>query len=186
MKAVTALFCLPLILAACGDNNARFVIAPAQESAETRLRVASIEVRDVSLPSYASASEIVIEDADGALRPAPKALWADDPARAVTSALARSLDVKSSATVAVEPWPLTDGPSVQLSVRVDQMTARAGGTFLFSGQYALSSPDGAIRERLERFAIEVAMTDTSPAAVADATGHAIDMLATEVVTALRR
>lgn len=186
MNFRTALICLPLLLAACGDNKARFVIAPSEAASEVRLRVSSIEVRDVSLPSYASASEIVVEDADGALRPAAKAIWADDPQRGITAALARSLDLKSTATVAAEPWPLSEGPAVQLTVRVDQMTARADGRFVFSGQYALSSPDGTLRERLERFAIDVPMADSTPATVANATGRAIDALADEVLTRLRR
>lgn len=186
MKASIALMCLTLLIAACGDNKARFIITSADETAETRVRVNSIEVRDVSLPAYASASEIVVEDADGAFRPAKKAIWADDPPRAVTTALARSLDVKSSATVAVEPWPLSDGPEVQLAVRVEQMAARADNTFNLSGQFALSSPTGALRERLQRFDIVVPMQDASPASVAAATGAAIDALAAEIVSSLKR
>lgn len=186
MKLCISLVCLTLSLAACGDNKARFVIASPESAVETRLSVSSIEVRDVSLPAYASASEIVVEDADGALRPVAKAIWADDQQRAVTAALARSLDLKSTATVAVEPWPLTESPAVQLAVRVDQMTAKADGNFRMSGQFALSSLSGALRERLQRFEIVVPMQDTTPASVASATGRAIDALADEVLGVLRR
>jgi uncharacterized lipoprotein YmbA len=138
-------------------------------------------VRDVSLPAYAAASEIIVEDGTGALRPTAKAIWADDPLRAVTGALARSLDLKSSATVAVEPWPLSDSAAVQVAVRIDQMIARADGTFVLSGQFALSSPIGALRDRLQRFSVVVPMDDTSPASVAAATGRAIDGLADEIL-----
>ncbi len=140
----------------------------------------------MSLPAYAAASEIMVEDADGALRPLKKAIWADESARAVTGALARSLDVKSTSTVSAEPWPLTDGPDVQIEVRVDQIIARADATFVLTGQFALSSPDGVLRDRLQRFAIDVPLENTEPASVAAATGKAIDALADEILTQLRR
>jgi len=173
-------------LAACGDNKARFLINTTETATQTRLRVASIEVRDVSLPAYASASEIVVEQADGALKPVAKALWADDPVRGVTGALARSLAAKSTATVSAEPWPLADGPAVQLEVRVDQMVAGADGNFRLTGQFALSSPQGQVRDSLTRFALSVPLADTSPGAVAVSTGKAIDGLADDVLRKLRR
>ncbi len=175
-----------LTLAACGDNKARFIISPPETASQTRVRVASIEVRDVSLPAYATGTEIVVEDDDGALRPVRRAIWADDPPRAVTGALAASLDRKSTAIVAAEPWPLTESPDVQLSVRVDQMVARTDGTFRLSGQFALSSPSGATRDRLDRFSISVPLPDTEPASVAVAAGNAIDGLADAVLGQLKR
>ncbi len=177
---------LILTLAACGDNNQRFLINTDAAVTPTRVSVSTIEVRDVSLPAYASASEIVVEQADGALKPVSKALWADDPVRGVTGALARSLAAKSTATVSAEPWPLADGPAVQLEVRVDQMVAGADGTFRLTGQFALSSPQGQIRDSLTRFAVAVPLVDTSPGAVAVSTGKAIDGLADEVMRKLRR
>ncbi|NJM84651.1 MAG: membrane integrity-associated transporter subunit PqiC, partial [Tabrizicola sp.] len=180
MKPLAALI-LSAALAGCGDNNARFEIAPTVATAEASLRVGSIEVRDVSLPAYAAASEIVAEDADGALRPLEKAVWADDPGRAVTGALARSLDLKSTATVAAEPWPLADDPDLRLDLRIDQMIARANGSFEMTGQYALASPNGTARETIQRFAINVPLVNTAPATVATAAGAAIDRLADEII-----
>lgn len=181
------LFPLTLVLAlgACGDNNARFLIKTDEAAAKARVSVGTIEVRDVSLPAYASASEIVVEQADGALKPVAKALWADDPVRGVTGALARSLAAKSTATVSAEPWPLLDGPAVQLEVRVDQMVAGADGNFRLTGQFAISSPTGQRRDSLTRFAVTVPLVDTSPGAVAISTGQAIDGLADEVLRKLR-
>lgn len=186
MKTFLALCAATLTLAACGDNNARFLIKTDEAATQTRVSVSTLEVRDVSLPAYASASEIVVEGADGALTTVKKALWADDPVRGVTGALARSLAVKSTATVSAEPWPLADGPAAQLEVRVDQMVAGADGTFRLSGQFAISSPQGQIRDSLTRFSISVPLLDTSPGAVAVSTGRAIDGLADEVLRKLRR
>jgi uncharacterized lipoprotein YmbA len=175
-----------LSLAACGDSNARFLIETADVVTQTRVRVASIEVREVSLPSYASASEIVVEQSDGALRPVSNALWADDPVRGVTGALARSLALRSTAIVSAEPWPLADRPAVQLEVRVDRMVAGVDGTFRLTGQFALSSPQGQVRDSLTRFAVTVPLADTAPGAVAASTGQAIDALAAEILEKLRR
>lgn len=184
---IRLVFCVLICgLSACGDNKARYVIPPSDTGTEVRLRVSSIEVRDVSLPAYAAASEIVIEDTDGALRPVAKAIWADDPPRAITGALARSLDVRSSAAVSAEPWPLSDAADVRLEVRVSQMIARADGVFSMTGQFALASQSGAIRDTLQRFEIDVPLADTSPASVATATGNAIDTLAEQILSRLTR
>lgn len=186
MKNLIGASAILLALAACGDNKARFVIDTSAAPSQTRLNVASIEVRDVSLPAYASASEIVVEQADGALKPVAKSLWADDPVRGVTGALARSLATKSTATVSAEPWPLADGPAVRLEVRVDRMVAGADGIFRLTGQFALSSPQGQLRDSLTRFAVAVPLADASAGAVARSTGQAIDALADEVMRKLRR
>jgi uncharacterized protein len=179
------------LLTACADSNARFpiaaeVAAPAEAVSKVRVSVATIEVQDVSLPAYAAASEIVMEQADGALRVVPKAIWADDPVRGVTNALSRSLDLRSTATVVAEPWPLAEPAAVKLEVRIDQMVASVGGAFTLSGQYAIAAPEGAIRERMQRFTVSAPMADDSAASIAKATGIAIDNLATEILTQLRR
>ena len=180
---------LALPLGACGVD-ARYLIAqgPAetgQPAAKARVRVRTIEVRDVSLPSYASATDIVVEQKDGALKPIGNAVWADDPVRGVTSALARAIGARSTATVAAEPWPLLDPADVQLEVRVDRMIARADGGFELTGQYAIAAPSGALREQVRRFAIRTPLQGTAPMAVAQATGLAIDQLAAKVVASLR-
>lgn len=186
MKLILSPLILAFALTACGDNKSRFLIAPVAKQTEQRVSVASIEVRDVSLPAYAAASEMMVEGADGALRPVKKALWADDPMRGITGMLARTLDLRSTAAAAAEPWPLADPAQVQLEVRIDEMVARADGNFGLTGQFALSSAMGATRDRLQRFDIKVPMGDSSPATVATATGAAIEALADEVLAQLKR
>lgn len=186
IAAITLAAALPLM--SCGDNNARFPIATAAEATLTKSRVAvrTIEVRDISLPAYASASEIVVEQDTGALSVVSKAIWADDPVRGVTGALARSLDLRSTATVAAEPWPLAESADVRLEVRIDRMIAKADGQFELSGQFAIAAPNGAIRESLQRFSVSAPMADSSPSAVAQATGAAIDSLAGVIIKKLGR
>jgi len=186
IAAITLAAALPLI--SCGDTNARFQIPSEAEASVTRARVAvgAIEVRDVSLPTYAAASEIMVEQASGALSVVSKAIWADDPVRGVTGALTKSLGQRSTASVASEPWPLATPADVRLEVRIDRMIARIDGNFELSGQFAIAAPDGAVRETMQRFALSAAMADASPAAVAKATGVAIDKLADLIVKKLRR
>ncbi len=178
---------LVLLLAACGaDNSARYLVdAPAAETTRS-VRVRSIEVRDVVLPAYASAIEIAQQDETGALRNVPDTLWADEPVHGMTAELARSLDIGSSATVAAEPWPLETPADVQLTVRVERMIAGADGTFTLSGQYAISAPDGAVRERLERFDIRISLTTPDAPGIAAATGQAVAALAGEIIATLAR
>ncbi len=178
---------LALLLAACGGNNsARYLVdAPAGEAARN-VRVRSIEVRDMVLPAYAAAIEIAQQDESGALRNVPDTLWADEPVRGMTAALARSLDIGSSAKVAAEPWPLDTPPDVRLIVRVERMIAGADGTFVLSGQYAIAAPDGAVRERLERFDIRIPLATADAPAIAAATGQGIAALADDIITTLAR
>ncbi|OYX43015.1 MAG: hypothetical protein B7Z02_10110 [Rhodobacterales bacterium 32-67-9] len=185
LRAGTLVF--SLLLAACGaDNSARYLVdAPAAEKARN-VRVRSIEVRDVVLPAYAAAIEIAQQDETGALRNVPDTLWADEPVRGMTAALARSLDLGSSATVAAEPWPLDAPADVQLTVRVERMIAGADGNFAFSGQYAISAPNGAVRERLERFDIRIPLAAPDAPAIAKATGQGIAALADAIIATLAR
>ncbi|MGR3480108.1 PqiC family protein [Salipiger marinus] len=183
----TLTFMVPLLLAAaCATPEQRFRIEPAPVEQTRRIAVGTLEVRDVSLPTYAEASEILIEGADGALTPAENALWADDPRRAVSLALADRLGRITGATVASEPWPLEEPAQAAVHVRVSEMVARANGTFELGGQYALSSFDRVIRERVQRFAITVPLRAASPAGIAAATGTAVSQLADTIAADLAR
>lgn len=178
-------FAVPL--AACsGGDGARYLIdAPAATSSATRVSVRTVELRNVSLPSHASGSEILVRDETGALRPLGDAVWADDPERAVTGTLAQLLDDRSSATVSAEPWPLFNGPSARLEVRIDKMLANVTGVFEITGQAAVSAVDGRPRERVERFAISAPLTEISAAGVTDAQGRALVALTEELIALLR-
>ncbi|NIY80797.1 membrane integrity-associated transporter subunit PqiC [Celeribacter sp. HF31] len=184
-----------LALTACGGTEPRYLIdsAPTETTAETaqvRMQVATLEMREVSLPAYAEESQILIEGADGALTPLDNALWADEPRRAVTLRLAEAISRGGSATVAAEPWPLETPAQAAVHVQVSDMVARApgqsGGQFDLKGQFAISSYDHVVRERIRRFDISVPMPDASPAGIARASGQALQNLAIEITQELRR
>lgn len=175
---------LTLAVSACAANDARFLLEPTAATAPKSVSIKTIEVRGVSLPDYAAAAEIAQVGPDGALRNIPGSLWADDPVRAVTMALARSLDETTTAQAAAEPWPLEEPAEARVDVRVDRMLALGDGTFAFSGQFAIASPDGAVRERLEWFDIRQPLGGSEPGAVAAASGAAISALADRITAAL--
>ncbi|MAU45763.1 MAG: hypothetical protein CMP09_13225 [Yangia sp.] len=174
-----------LILAACGAEP-RYLIDPPVQSGNSRLQVSTLEVMDVSLPAYAEASEILLEGEDGALTQVDNALWADDSRRAVTLAIAEQIGRASSAAVAPEPWPLEEDAQAQVHVSVSRMVARANGTLSLDGQFAVSSYDRVVRERIQRFAITVPMASADPAGIAQATGAAIAELSSQITASLSR
>lgn len=176
---------LALLLSGCG-KDAQFLVESAAPAREVGLRVGSLELREVTLPAYASAADILLEDADGALRPIRRAVWADGSARGVTTEIARSLDLRTTADVAAEPWPLAEPADARLEVRIERIVARADGTFQLTGQYAVASPDGRVREFIERYDIRVPVAGDGPAAIAAANGVAVGQLADAIVARLRR
>jgi Uncharacterized protein conserved in bacteria len=182
---------LPLLLlslAACGDTDPRYLMAstPTAEITRTALRVATLEIRQVSLPAYANDDLILREEADGALTPIKGALWADTPARAMTQHLADRLSATTTAQVAAEPWPLARPAQAEVDVRVSQMASRTDGRLYLSGQFAISSFDQVVRERIVPFAIAVPLSTDTPAGIAAASGQAVDRLAGQISVTLSR
>ncbi len=180
------LFAALLVAAGCGDNSPRYLLDMPEPSERVSVRVSSIEVREVTLPAYAAASEIVLLQDDGAVRPVPKAVWADDPVRSVTQSLARNLDSATTATAAAEPWPLDAPAQVRIDVRIDRMVARPDGKFQMVGQYSVAAPYGAVRETINRFDIQQPMADQTPGAIAQANSDALLTLAEQIAKTLSR
>lgn len=174
-----------LLVGACGGNDARYLLDSPTPAQKVGVRVRTVEIRDVALPDYAAASEIMVQDEAGALHRVPKAIWADDPVRGVSLALARNLEAASTATAMTEPWPLERPADARVDVRVEQMVAQADGQFRLSGQYAIASPDRIVRERIRRFDILRPMADQSPASVAQATSATLLGLSEQIAAQLR-
>lgn len=188
MPALSNLLALSLVvvLAACGGPATRYLVRTSPVSAQVPVKVRSIELRDVTLPAYGEGTQILRENADGGLVPIRGSEWADGSAHAITVELARSLDLRSSATVAAEPWPFFDPAEARIDVRLERVEARADGRFHLSGQFALSSQDGRIRDQIDRFDIVVPMADSEPPQIAAAYGAALDELGKKIIARLAR
>ncbi|WP_193141412.1 MULTISPECIES: PqiC family protein [unclassified Meridianimarinicoccus] len=174
------------LVAGCGGIDTQIPLPEASTSLRLRPLVSSIEVRDMSLPRYADADEIVLLNEDGGLETLSGNLWADTPSRASTYALADALGTITGARVAAEPWPFTDSPAAQVQVRVSQMHGDASGVFRLKGQYAISPVASGLADRSGQFDITTPLTGDTPHAVAQAQSRAITELAETIARRIAR
>lgn len=173
-----AVFGLALALAACASSPDRYAVQAPAVTDSVRIAFRSVEVRDVSLPAYAAADEIAVQDGDGKLTTDKGLLWADNPERAVALELAGNLTKLSGARVASEPWPFEAFPDARLEVRFASLVAGIDGQFRASGQFFVGVADGR-RERSGLFDLATPYDpDGGPQAIARARGQLILDLAT--------
>ncbi|MFG6079849.1 membrane integrity-associated transporter subunit PqiC [Paracoccus litorisediminis] len=173
------------VLAGCssGEKTARFLIDPPTTGERLPNRLGTTELKDVSLPDYASAGEVSWQSADGAVRSNTKQLWADNPQRAFTQTLARAISDLSGATVIGEPWPLAEPPRRTLEVRVEKALAQSDGTYRLAGRYFVGDSRSGGANQARNFDIHVPMGEggaASPATVARAQSLAIAQLARQI------
>lgn len=139
--AATAALSLALAACAAAPPERRVALNPAETAAAvgaTRPTAARlVGVRTVALPDYAEDEKIYVAAEDGALRPADGVLWADDPDRAITRALAASLDAGLSAEALAEPWPRVADPDLEIAVAFDRLAADSTGRVTAEGEYQL-------------------------------------------------
>lgn len=174
------------LLTACSGFDTQIPVPVVDSELRVRPIVASLEVRDVSLPRYAAADEIVLLDENGGLETISGSLWADTPTRASTTALADALGEITGSRVAAEPWPFAEPPSAQLQVRVSTMHGDASGVFRLKGQYAISPVASSLSDRAGRFDISVPLTGDTPQAVAGAQAQAFSQLSETIARRLAR
>jgi uncharacterized lipoprotein YmbA len=157
-------------LGAC-SAPALIAVQPPAITETQRIGFTSVEVKDVSLPSYAAADEIAQQAPDGTLVTS-KVLWADTPERAVGLELSRNLARLTGKRVASEPWPFEEEAAATLDVRFVDLVAGTDGTFRATGQYFVGVYEG--RERSGLFDLSLAYDPKGgPAAIAPARGQII-------------
>lgn len=171
------------VLAGCSnpEKTARYLIDPPAMPSRVANQLGTAELKDVSLPEYASGQEVSYQTEDGAVRSVPKNLWADNPQRAFTQSLARSISDVSGATVIAEPWPLTNPPDRQLNVRVEQALAQSNGIYRLIGRYFVSDENySSTGNHARSFDISVPLAGEGPGAIAQAQSLAIAQLARQI------
>lgn len=172
MRHLSVLALLATFVTACGSVTDRYTVASPQASQKQRIAFSSLEVRDVSLPAYATDDEIVLRAADGRLI-GGGVLWADTPDRAVSLELSRHLAQISGARVASNPWPFEALPDARLDLRFETLLAGEDGKYRASGQYFVAVADGG-RERSGLFDLSVTFdVAAGPSAIAAARGQVI-------------
>lgn len=180
-----AVYLLPFVatlLVACAGPPDRLAAPSVTPEGTVAVRFATIEVRDISLPSYAQGDELFIEGADGMIRVQSGLRWADDPARAATLDLVRGLSALTNARVAGEPWPYNDYPDARVELRVEEFLAsERQGAFRVSGQFFVSDMETGRADRSGRFAISIPLAeDFGPVQIAAARSRAMADLALEI------
>ncbi len=170
MMRLTAAAAGLALLAACGTPQS-IAVRPPAVTETVRIGFASVEVRDVSLPVYASADEIAQQLPDGTLITSG-VLWADAPERAVGLELSRHLAQLTGRRIASEPWPFEEAAAAELDVRFTDLIAGTDGIYRATGQYFVGVFQG--RERSGIFDLAVAYDpDGGAAAIAQARGRLI-------------
>ncbi len=180
-------FALPValslaVLAGCSnpEKTGRYLIDLPTQAGQLPNRIGSAELRDVSLPEYASDQEIAWQTEDGAVRSNPDSVWADSPERAVTLSLARAISDMSGATVIAEPWPLGQPPERELEVRIERALAQANGIYRLSGRYFVANKSNGGSNHVRSFDISVPLESDGPRATAMAQSLALSMLAQQI------
>ncbi|WP_022708067.1 MULTISPECIES: PqiC family protein [Paracoccus] len=175
-----------LLMAACSDPEAtgRYLIDPPTAGVQVPNRLGTAELKDVQLPEYASDQEVAFQTEDGAVRSNPDSLWADNPSRAFTTTLARTISEVSGATVIGEPWPLAEPPARVVEVRVERALAQADGIYRLSGRYFVSDDGlkGSGTNYARSFDIRVPLAEPGPGATARAASEAISQLAQQIAS----
>lgn len=167
-----AALALTVGLVACGTAD-RYAVPPPPVSETISIGFSSVEVRDVSLPSYAAADEIHIRKNNGTLVSSTDELWADAPERAVALELSENLSRLTNRRIASEPWPFEAYPDARLEIRFSELLPSESGQFRASGQYFVAVADGA-RERSGLFNLAVPFDPNGgPASIATARGQLV-------------
>lgn len=171
LKSTSALFLLTAaLLSACGGETDRYTVTPPAVTEKIGIRFGSVEIRNVSLPSYAASEEIHLQGEGGVLKSSTAVLWADTPERAVALELTRNLSKLTGARIASDPWPFEAFPDARLEIRFEELLPGADGFLKASGQYFVAVEEG--RERSGLFTLTVPFAlDGGPAAIAAARGQ---------------
>ena len=183
MRLILASMAALTLLGACsnGEKTARYLIDPPLNGERVPNRLGTAELKDVSLPEYASGDEVSWQTDDGAVRSNTKEVWADNPQRAFTQTLARTISDMSGATVIAEPWPLAEPPRRKIEVRVEKALAQADGVYRLSGRYFVADDAAGGANQARSFDISVPLAaDAGPGAIARAQSQAIGQLARQI------
>lgn len=177
---------LAALLIACSGSTPRLDMAHISSELRLRAAVSTAIIRTVSLPTYAAAEELSIETDDGLISADNGILWADDPARAVTLALAHQIGDITRAKVGPDPWPFVGLPDVAVDVRVTRMITGVDGMFDFEGQFFVGGDGIDYPSSTNSFAYQMPVTTATPAGIAQAQARALLALSEKIARKIAR
>lgn len=131
-------------LLGCTEAEEPVRFAPPVDAApvsRVAIPIATVSVREVTLPAYATEEGIAVADATGGITTTPDNLWADEATRAVTLRLTAALADITARQVASDPWPFRDDPEAVVDVRFESFVAEDAGRFVAAGRYYVAHED---------------------------------------------
>ncbi|MEM6589434.1 MAG: ABC-type transport auxiliary lipoprotein family protein [Pseudomonadota bacterium] len=168
---------MALALTGCFRSDTLIAAPEVKVSERVSTSFRTIEVLEVSLPDYATGDEIALEN-DSSLS-LSRAIWADDPTRAVTLGLSRNLTEITGRSVAPEPWPFDERAAARVDVRVEQMLV-SGGQMRMSGQFFVTDLEGRGRDRAKLFDLTVPMETVNAQSAAEGRAKLVAALASRI------
>ena len=178
-RSILALVATLLVVAACGRPS-YYLLPPPSGAARLPSPVATISVADISLPSYAAASEIALLSDDGSVDLNNRTVWADDPVRAMTRHLVAALEGRLTARVGAEPWPGLDPPGLRVEVFVDRLIGSAETGIEMTGQFVIVTPSSGRLYASERFALRTPPQGDGVQGLMSSQARILDLLADEI------
>ena len=187
---VACLLLSGLVLAGCTESNepAYYVLETntnrmAGDGASVR-STSLIGLRELALPLYARRTQIATVGPDGAINLSDDHRWAEDPPRAASRVVARTLTALTGRPVAIEPWPAGVEPEVRVDVEIDYFAGTLAGDIVLSGNFRIVRMDGRL-PTTRGFSLTERSADASYAALVGSHTRALEELARLVSTELR-
>ncbi len=177
---------LALLLTACAPTAGPtfYLLEAPPSAARVEVSAQTIGLREVALPLYARRQQMAVLSPAGEVLQSEDRRWADEPPRAVTRTVARTLGTITGRTVAVEPWPTGVRPDVHVQVQVDVLIGELPGVLRLEGEIRVTRLDRRRQIESTPFAISVDVAGADHADLADAHGIALTRLAEGVADAL--
>ena len=110
-----------------------------------------IGLREIALPRYARRAQIAVLGEGGAITLSDTHRWAEEPPRAASRLVARTLAGALGQPVVVEPWPGGAAPALLVEVEVDYFIGAIGGELRLSGQIRVRAPSRGGASRIHPF-----------------------------------
>lgn len=145
-----------------------------------------IGLREIDLPLYARRAQIAVLGAGGEITLNEENRWAEEPARAASRQVARSLAAKLNRPVVVEPWPQGVSPEVRVDIDVDYFIGSLGGEVRLGGQYRLVQAASPSSAEITTFEYVEALAADGFAALVKGHSQALTRLADDIARDLGR
>lgn len=141
-------------------------------------------MREIGLPLYARRVQIAAQDQSGAITADDQHRWAEEPPRAATRLVARSLAALREGAVYADPWPQGAAPDFIVTTEVDRFLGALGGEVTLEGQLTVARAGERASAVTGPFTISVSTEGENHAALAAAYGAALAELARRIEAAL--